>query len=185
MVEKIDVTLCSDLPDQGALNEILKDYYRLAVARMQAMGIDVDPAAPTSALAEFWQNATDYLSPRGCLAIARTDAGELVGCGMMKRLDSETGEMKRLYVSDRVRGTGAGRRLVDIRVEEARRMGLRRLVADTLTSNVEMRGLYPKLGFANVPGPIETSTYRDQPMLRPHLHYFVRELEPSTRGTPE
>ena len=63
-----------------------------------------------------------------------------------------------------------------MREQVARQMGLTRLVADTLTPNVEMRSLYPKLGFTEVSEPIETTTYLDQPMLRPHLHYFVKDL---------
>jgi len=55
-------------------------------------------------------------------------------------------------------------------------MGLKRLVADTLTPNVEMRSLYPKRGFVEVEGPVETTTYTDQPMLRPHLHYFIMDI---------
>jgi RimJ/RimL family protein N-acetyltransferase len=55
-------------------------------------------------------------------------------------------------------------------------MGLARLVADTLTPNIEMRNLYPKLGFIEVEGPIETTTYLDQPMLRDYMHYYVKEL---------
>lgn len=61
-------------------------------------------------------------------------------------------------------------------------MGLRRLVVDTLMPNVEMRGLDPKLGFTDVAGPIETTTCLDQPMLRPHLNCFVRDLDADGQG---
>jgi GNAT superfamily N-acetyltransferase len=79
-------------------------------------------------------------------------------------------------VSEAARGTGAGRKLVEARIAFARELGLKRLVVDTLTPNVEMRSLYPKLGFTEVADPIETTTYQDQPMLRPHMHFFVRDL---------
>ncbi|MEM9270044.1 MAG: GNAT family N-acetyltransferase, partial [Pseudomonadota bacterium] len=153
-----------------------RQYYTLIVERMAAIGVPVDPEAPRSALAEFWENIDAYLPPKGCLVVAETETGELVGCGMLKTLSQGTGELKRLYVSDAARGTGAGRNLVQAREAEARRMGLTRLVADTLTSNIEMRGLYPKLGFEEVEGPIETTTYQEQPMLRPHMHYFVKDI---------
>ncbi len=91
-------------------------------------------------------------------------------------IDDKTGELKRVYVQDAMRGTGTGRKLIEARERAAKEMGLKRLIADTLTPNVEMRSLYPKLGFTEVPGPIETTTYRDQPMLRPHLHYFVKDI---------
>ncbi|MGP6085890.1 GNAT family N-acetyltransferase [Antarctobacter jejuensis] len=172
----IEITLCDRLPSRDDLNEVLSEYYDLIVRRMREMGVDLDPAAPQSALREFWDHADDYLPPRGCLAVARTRTGRIVGCGMLKCLDDRTGELKRLYVTSSARGTGAGRRLVEVRVEEARRMGLQRLVVDTLTPNVEMRSLYPKLGFVEVAEPIETTTYIDQPMLRPHMHFFVKDI---------
>jgi hypothetical protein len=39
-----------------------------------------------------------------------------------------------------------------------------------------MRSLYPKLGFREVEGPIETTTYLDQPMVRPYMHFFIKDL---------
>ncbi|WP_171129520.1 MULTISPECIES: GNAT family N-acetyltransferase [unclassified Ruegeria] len=171
-----DIELCTEMPPKAALNDILMQYYGLIVERMGAMGFDIDPAAPKSALAEYWANADDYLPPKGCLVVARSETGEIVGCGMMKRFDDVTGELKRVFVTEAARGTGTGRALIEAREQAARDMGLTRLIADTLTPNVEMRDLYPKLGFVELEDPIETTTYLDQPMLRPHLHYFEKHL---------
>ena len=170
------IEMCDTLPDQDELNSILSQYYALIVERMTAMGFDIDPAAPQSALAEFWAHSEDYLPPNGCLVLARDSAGKIIGCGMMKRLDQDTGELKRVFVTEAARGTGAGRAMIQAREDAARTLGLKRLVADTLTPNVEMRDLYPKLGFVEMSEPIETTTYLDQPMLRPHLHYLAKTL---------
>lgn len=170
------IELCSTIPPKSELNSILKEYYALIVVRMQAMGFEIDPAAPESAMAEFWANTDDYLPPNGCLVVARNRTRDIIGCGMLKRFDSRTGELKRVFVIEGARGTGAGRALIMAREQAARDMGLKRLIADTLTPNVEMRSLYPKLGFVELEEPIETTTYLDQPMLRPHLHYFEKEL---------
>ena len=175
-MQQIEIVTCEDLPEKSALSAILKQYYDLIALRMNAMGFGLDPAAPESALAEFWANASDYLPPNGCLVIAQTAEGEIVGCGMLKKLDEETGELKRVFVTDAARGTGTGRKIIEMREAVARQMGLKRLVADTLTPNVEMRSLYPKLGFREVFDPIQTTTWRDQPMVREHLHYFVKDL---------
>ena len=175
----IDIVQCDQLPDRDALNGVLTAYYSLIVQRMGDMGAPIDPAAPESALAEFWENATDYLPPKGCLVVAKDASGTIVGCGMLKCLDDETGELKRLFVQPSARGTGAGRRLVEARVDAARQMGLKRLVVDTLTPNVEMRRLYPKLGFTEVTEPIETTTHLEQPMLRPFMHYFEKDISPA------
>lgn len=172
----IEIEVCRGLPPRDELNGILSQYYELIIHRMRDMGFDIDLSAPRSALAEFWANSHDYLPPNGCLVIARSDAGEIVGCGMMKRLDRDTGELKRVFVTEKARGTGTGRALIETRESVARAMGLKRLIADTLTPNVEMRDLYPKLGFVELDTPVETTTYKDQPMLRPHLHYFAKDL---------
>lgn len=173
---EIEIEQCKSLPAKDEFNGILEQYYTLMVQRMRDMGFEIDLEAPQSALAEFWANSHDYLPPSGCLVLARNQAGEIVGCGMMKRLDQHTGELKRVFVTEEARGTGTGRSLIKAREQAAREMGLKRLIADTLTPNVEMRDLYPKLGFIELGDPIETTTYKDQPMLRPHLHYFAKDL---------
>jgi len=172
----IALTSCESLPPKNELDAILGQYYDLIMLRMNEIGLELDPAAPKSALAEFWAHADDYLPPNGCFIVARDAKGRMVGCGMLKRLDAQTGELKRVFVAESARGTGTGRRIIEMREEVARAMGLKTLVADTLTPNVEMRSLYPKLGFVEVAGPLETTTYRDQPMIREHLHFFIKDI---------
>lgn len=172
----ITITRCDAAPQREALNPLLEQYYQLLAARLAKMGVDLTPAAQQSALAEFWANIGEYLPPSGCLVLAQTKAGSVVGCGMLKRLAPDTAELKRLFVTDAARGTGTGRALIEQREAAARDMGLARLVADTLTPNVEMRSLYPKLGFREITGPIETTTYLEQRDLRPYLHFFEKDI---------
>ena len=111
-MSNIRIEWCKALPPKDELDVILSQYYDLIVVRMQAMGLELDPAAPKSALAEFWENSDDYLPPQGCLVVARNDAKEIIGCGMLKRLDQDTGELKRVFVTQAARGTGTGRALI-------------------------------------------------------------------------
>ena len=53
-----------------------------------------------------------------------------------------------IVVSDDWQGRGLGRRLLSERVEAARQRGVRRLYGTTFSSNVPMRELARKLGFA-------------------------------------
>ncbi len=172
----VRIELCDRLPERAQFDAVLGAYYKTIVERMAAFGVDIEPEAAQSAAAEFWENAAGYLPPNGALAIARGTSAQIVGCGMLKRLDNQTGELKRLFVMDAARGTGAGRRLVEIRIAAARDLGFKRLVADTLVSNVEMRRLYPKLGFVEVGAPLDTTSYRDHPALRPHMLFFAMDL---------
>jgi GNAT superfamily N-acetyltransferase len=93
----------------------------------------------------------DYAPPGGTLLIAR-DAQGAVGCVGLRRHNPESGEMKRMYVRERGRGAGLGRRLAEAVIEEARRRGYQRLLLDTLPKLTTAIALYRSLGFREI-GP--------------------------------
>jgi ribosomal protein S18 acetylase RimI-like enzyme len=103
-----------------------------------------------------------YAAPDGRLALA-IDAdsergGEAVGCAALRRLDEDACEMKRLYVREAFRGRSAGRSLVQTLITEARTMGYKSMLLDTLPSMLEAHKLYRMLGFR------EISSYQKNPV---------------------
>jgi len=90
-------------------------------------------------IADFWSHADNYLPPDGRTWIVRDEAGRAVGWGTLRRVRPDAGEMKRLFVLPDARGRGIARRLVQARIDDARGMGLRHLLADTVRTNVEMQ----------------------------------------------
>jgi ribosomal protein S18 acetylase RimI-like enzyme len=91
-----------------------------------------------------------YVPPGGQIIVARDLAGaRLLGCVAVRPAppDPEACEMKRLYVHPDARGTGLGRHLATSIMAEARRLGYRRMVLDTLPWLREAQTLYRSLGF--------------------------------------
>jgi putative acetyltransferase len=93
-----------------------------------------------------------YAPPSGALLLAKsTSTGEAIGCVGLRPLQPEgTCEMKRLFVSPEGRGTGVGKALAEAVVVEAKRLGYRRMVLDTLGSMTTPLKLYRGLGFRDI-----------------------------------
>ncbi|MFI5611518.1 GNAT family N-acetyltransferase [Amycolatopsis sp. NPDC051903] len=105
--------------------------------------------------------------PSGLLLVA-TLQGSPVGCGALK-LHADTGiaEIKRMWVSQTVRGLGLGRRLLDRLVQEASTRGLHTLRLETNKALVEARHLYETAGFT------EVDAFNDESYAH---HWFQRDL---------
>ncbi|PCH70712.1 MAG: GNAT family N-acetyltransferase [Rhodobacteraceae bacterium] len=169
------ISSCTAPPDTDKMNGLLREYYALMIARVQEMGGDV-PTGHEPALKEFWDQIDEFLPPEGRLFIASDDDGRFIGCGSLKQVGGGKGELKRLFVRPEARGTGLGRRLVDLRIEAAHEMGLSTLLVDTLTANVEMRGLYAKLGFSEIDLFPESATFQRFPALRQYMRFYELKL---------
>ena len=92
-----------------------------------------------------------YAPPQGRLLLAQAAHGDAVGCVAIRPLIGQVCEMKRLYVRPACRGSGLGRRLVEVAVGEARAAGYQRMRLDTVATMSAARDLYRSLGFVPVP----------------------------------
>lgn len=73
-------------------------------------------------------------------------SGRVAGCGALEIFTESLGEIRSLVVHDDFKGQGLGRLLVERLIEEARRIGLKRLMALTYVPV-----FFHKLGFTTVP----------------------------------
>jgi amino-acid N-acetyltransferase len=72
--------------------------------------------------------------------------GKVVACGALEIFTEDLGEVRSLVVDDAFKGQGLGRQLVERIAEEARVIGLKRLMALTYVAP-----FFHKLGFKTVP----------------------------------
>jgi GNAT superfamily N-acetyltransferase len=94
----------------------------------------------------------EYSPPGGGIWVAESE-GEVHGCIGLRRIGDGVAEIKRLFVRDRLRGTGAGRMLADAAIGAARTSGYRCIRLDTLPERMPAaQKLYRRLGFREI-GP--------------------------------
>ena len=92
-------------------------------------------------------------------------AGErVVGCVALRRFDEESCELKRLYVLPDFRGYGIARGLTRQLIADARVMGYRRMLLDTLPFLRGAIALYESEGFCRV------DKYNDSPLSRTYFY---------------
>src|SRR5438067_2304628 len=77
--------------------------------------------------------------------------GMAVGCGAVRRLDENTAELKRMFVAPALRGQGIGRALVVALEQEARTLGVSRIVLETGTRLDRAIALYEGMGYSHIP----------------------------------
>lgn len=88
----------------------------------------------------------DYAPPGGALGLALI-AGEPAGCAALRRVDADRCEAKRLYVRSAFRGHGLGKALLDWVAGQARAMGYREIVGDTMPVMALALAMYERAGF--------------------------------------
>jgi DNA-binding MarR family transcriptional regulator len=121
-------------------------------------GFDVDRSNPAPDIG--------LRPPAGILLVARLGA-EPVGCGALKFGADGACEVKRMWVSATVRGTGLGRRLLAELEAHAAASGARVLRLETNRSLVEAIALYRSAGYTEVPA------FNDEPYAH---HWFEKRL---------
>lgn len=94
-----------------------------------------------------------YAEPGGAFWVATTPDGALVAtCGIAPLpacdpKDAGLMELRKMYLSSRLRGLGIGRRLLDQAVGFARRAGARAIVLDTIDGMEQAISFYERAGF--------------------------------------
>jgi GNAT superfamily N-acetyltransferase len=121
-----------------------------AQALIAALNAELTEQYPNPADRFFGLSEQEVAGGKGAFVVAR-HGGRPVGCGAVRSLTAEIAELKRMYVAPEARGRGLGARLVAALEEEARRLGVRRLVLETGDRQLAAIALYTRAGFARIP----------------------------------
>lgn len=159
-------TVAPEPYDSPAAAALWREYYTEVSDRWYRLhrGHDTDPAELEREIAA--DDGAEFAPPTGVLLIARHD-GEAAGMAAVRLRDATTGELKRVFVRDGLRGKGGGAVLLAAAESVARGLGAERLVLDTRGDLVEARALYARHGYA------ETEAYNDDVYAE---HWFAKRL---------
>lgn len=117
-------------------------------------------------LARIAAPATEFAPPHGQFLIARRDA-QALGCGALRLLEANVGEIKRLWVDPAARGLGIGRGLLTALESAAVDLGCHTARLDTASYLPESLALYRAAGYLEIP------SYNDNPYA---AHWLEKRL---------
>lgn len=98
-----------------------------------------------------------YGKPYGRLYIAFYN-GKVAGCIGLRKIDNQNSEMKRLFVKPEFRGKHIGNILAEKVINDAKEIGYKSILLDTLPFLKSAIKMYKKMGF------YEIEQYNDSPM---------------------
>lgn len=113
---------------------------------------------------ELENPASKYGMPEGRLYLAYYE-DKLAGCIGLKKLDEEGQqcELKRLYVRPQFRGKKMGEKLLEVILQDAKDIGYKAMLLDTLPFLKSAIKMYRKRGFYEIPcyndSPMDTTIY--------------------------
>jgi GNAT superfamily N-acetyltransferase len=131
----VSAELRDEAADGPAAQTLWAEYMALVRER-----VEVPPASPEAIF-----GTTDAFAG-GAWMVAYED-GEPVACGGLRPLEPDTGEIKRMFVTERARRRGHGRALLDALEQRARQAGMTRLRLITTEVLTEARELYASAGY--------------------------------------
>jgi GNAT superfamily N-acetyltransferase len=90
----------------------------------------------------------EFAPPQGIFVIGR-DAGQPVACGGVRLVETDVGELKRMYVVPAARRRGIARALLEHLEYETRQLGATRLRLETGLHQPEALALYASAGYVD------------------------------------
>ena len=157
LLRACDISISPEPAGSATAKWCLRHYLNVLNERFEG---GYDPASAQPA------DAKNFTPPAGIFLVAR-EMDDPVGCGALKNCGSGIGEIKRLWVTENVRGLGIGQNILTALENQARDFGLNMLRLDTNKSLTEAHALYVKNNY------IEVQSFNDDPYPD---HWFEKKL---------
>lgn len=139
---------------QQEIGALFTEYTDMLVQLDQAFGVYLKIQNYDEEVKHLEQK---YGFPDGRLYLAYLD-GRPTGCIGLRKIDEANCEMKRLFVRPEFRGRKIGRVMIEKIIGEARQIGYRYMLLDTMPCLQSATRLYKDLGFYEIP------SYNNSPM---------------------
>ena len=133
--------------DVAVVRELWREYW-------ESFGLSID----FQGFGEELEGLPGVYGAEGGALLVAMSGEQPAGTIALRRLDSRSGEVKRLYLRPQFRGQGLGRLLVDAVMDRARDLGYEALYADTLPVMTDALSLYERMGFERVEAYAQTPT---------------------------
>lgn len=121
-----------------------------AARLITALNAELTGTFPEPVACHFTLHESDVAPGDGAFLIAYLD-DVAIGCGAVRRIDSATAELKRMYVDPSARGRGIGRELLAALENEARLLGVTNVVLETGTRLTRAIRMYEASGYERIP----------------------------------
>ena len=140
----------AQLPDDiDHIKQLWTDYLTWGNDKMQLL-YGVHPHNPSEAVKEDIKNIDKFLPPNGRLILALID-NKACGIGCLKIINSDIGEIKRMYVDPSFRKIGAGRAILQSLLNAAKESGYKKVRLDSPKFMEAAHSLYRSFGFEAIP----------------------------------
>ena len=128
--------------------EIRREDLTSATAQALIAGLNSELRSryPEDGVSYFRLDPDEVRPGRGAFLIAYVD-GMPVGCGAVRSIEDGAAEIKRMYVVPAFRQRGVAKRVLDALEDEARNLGITRLLLETGPRQPEAIALYEKAGY--------------------------------------
>ncbi len=146
--EKV-VTRTVVIPDDlEVVKKLWFDYLVWGNNKMQEL-YGVHPHNPNEAVEEDIQHISKFQPPYGQLILAIYD-GKVCGLGSLKSINPEIDEIKRMFVDPTFRRIGAGQAILEGLLNEAKKVGYKKVRLDSPRFMEAAHSLYRNFGFRDI-----------------------------------